>query len=147
MTAENKTVPAPDFDARPVRLPAVADTTIDRRQFAPFMLIDGRLASLLLFDSHFEPKAGIFREQPGWCGNGRDWHAVAQQLIAEQLPESAGKFTFDSDASLFSVAGEKAEVSKLAGTLKMVFDDESLLRDILRRASLPGTGGRHGIMP
>lgn len=114
------------------------DSTVDNLKFAPFMLIDGSPTSLVLFDFHFERKAHIFKEhaEPGWSGSGRDWNAVAQVIVAEQLPEAAGKLNFDSDASLFSVSGDKAAVVKLGSALKIAFDDEHVLRDILFRATL-----------
>jgi Immunity protein 51 len=139
MNAENTPVPAPDFTSLPLPKTATGDSTVDNLKFAPFMLIDGRPASLVLFDFHFELKARVFKAhaRQGWSGNGRDWEAVAQVIIAEQLSATTGKFNFDSDATLFSVSGEKADVMKLGSALKTVFDDEYVLRDILFRARLP----------
>lgn len=139
MSADHTSVSASDFDSPPLRRPTAGDSTVDKLTFAPFMLVDSMPASLVLFDFHFDAKAQVFQEQAaqGWRGSGRDWEALARLLIAEQLPEAAGKFSFDSDASLFSVAGEKADVMKLARALKIAFDDEAVLRDMLRRAVLP----------
>lgn len=113
---------------------------VDNTTFAPFILIAGNTKTLVLFDSNFEKKAHIFREraEEGWTGNGRDWNAVAQVVIAEQLTELADKFTFDSDANLFFISGTRPHLAMLGQALKIVFDDDHILRDILLRAKLHG---------
>ncbi|MGB7196422.1 MAG: Imm51 family immunity protein [Collimonas pratensis] len=112
--------------------------TVDNTTFAPFVLIAGNCEALVLFDFNFEKKAHIFREraEEGWTGNGRDWNAVAQVVIAEQYAQLSDKFTFDSDASLFFISGTKPHLTMLGNALKTVFDDDLILRDILFRAKL-----------
>lgn len=111
---------------------------VDNTTFAPFVLIAGNCKTLVLFDLNFEKKAHIFREraEEGWTGNGRDWNAVAKVVIAEQLGEFSDEFTFDSDASLFVISGTRPHLTKLGNALKIVFDDDHILRDILFRAKL-----------
>lgn len=111
---------------------------VDNITFAPFILIGGECTALVLFDFNFEAKEQIFKEraEEGWTGNGRDWNAVAEVVIAEQFPQLAGELTFDSDAYLFSISGSRTNLAKLGNALKIVFDDEHILRDILFRAKL-----------
>ncbi|PFH07804.1 immunity protein 51 of polymorphic toxin system [Collimonas sp. PA-H2] len=111
---------------------------VDMTTFAPFFLIDGSCRALVLLDASFEEKAHIFEERSaeGWTGNGLDWNSVAQVIIVEQLPKLADELTFDSDASLFSASGDIASLTLLGNALKITFDDEHVLRDILFRAKL-----------
>ncbi|HWW06380.1 Imm51 family immunity protein [Collimonas sp.] len=112
--------------------------SVDSTTFAPFILICGNCTALILFDFYCETKAHIFKERAGegWTGNGRDWNSVAEVVIAEQLPQLADAFTFDSDASFFAIAGTKTNLTVLGHALKIVFDDDHILRDILFRARL-----------
>jgi hypothetical protein len=112
--------------------------SVDITTFWPFVLIEGNCTALVLFDSNFEAKAHIFKEraEEGWTGNGRDWNSVAEVVIVEQFPQLADTFAFDSDASLFAVSGTKANLTVLGHALKIVFDDDHILRDILFRAKL-----------
>jgi hypothetical protein len=111
---------------------------IDNTTFAPFILVDGSCTALILFDFYFETKAHIFKERvgEGWTGNGRDWHSIAEVVIAEQLSQLADVFTFDCDANFFAISGTKTNLTVLGHALKIVFDDDHILRDILFRAKL-----------
>ncbi|SDY44849.1 Immunity protein 51 [Collimonas sp. OK242] len=120
-------------------MPQGKTESVDDTTFAPFIFIDSNCKELVLFDSNFEEKIHIFKEraEEGWTGNGRDWNSVAQAVIAEQFPQLANEFTFDSDASLLSISGRKTSLTVLGHALKIVFDDDHILRDILFRAKLP----------
>ncbi|HWX02547.1 Imm51 family immunity protein [Collimonas sp.] len=111
---------------------------VDMTTFAPFFLIDGSCRALVLLDASFQEKAHVFEERgdEGWSGNGLDWNSVAHVIIAEQLPKLANEFTFSSDADFFSVSGTMASLTLLGNALKITFDDEHVLRDILFRAKL-----------
>ncbi|GAC1319070.1 MAG: hypothetical protein NVS3B11_00550 [Collimonas sp.] len=113
--------------------------SVDITTFSPFILIEGNCTALVLFDSSFEAKAHIFKEhaEEGWTGNSRDWSAVAQAVVAEQFPQLADEFTVDSDANLLSIFGTTPNLTVLGHALKIVFDDDHILRDILFRAKLP----------
>jgi hypothetical protein len=114
------------------------NASIDMTTFKPFFLIDGYCKALVMFESNFKGKAYIFKEraEEGWTGNGLDWNSVAQVIIAEQLPKLADKFKFDSNVGLFSASGDIASLTLLGYTLKITFDDEHVLRDILFRTKL-----------
>lgn len=111
---------------------------VDMTTFAPFFLIDGNCRALVMLDASFAEKAHIFEEraEEGWSGNGLDWNSVAQVIIAEQLPKLASEFIFNSDVEFFSVSGTMASLTLLGNALKITFDDEHILRDILFRAKL-----------
>lgn len=111
---------------------------VDNVTFAPFILINGACTALILFDFHFKTKSYLFeeRKEEGWSGGGRDWNAIAQVIIAEQFPQLADRLVFDSDTSLFSISGTKADLTVLGHALKIAFDDDHILRDILFRAVL-----------
>jgi len=119
-------------------MPPGITESVDKTTFSPFILIDGNFKALVLFDSHFADRAYIFKEraEEGWTGNGCDWNAVAEVVIAEQLPQLADEFTFDSDANLLSISGTITNLTVLGHALKIVFDDDHILRDILFRAKL-----------
>jgi hypothetical protein len=121
-----------------IGMPQGKSDLVDMTTFTPFFLIDGSCKALVLLDSSFEEKAHIFEEQAekGWAGNGLDWTSIAQVIIAEQLPQLADELTFTSDADVFSVSGSKASLIKLGLALKITFDDDHILRDILFRAKL-----------
>lgn len=121
-----------------VGMPQGKSDLVDMTTFAPFFLIDGSCKALVLLDSSFEEKAEIFKERAelGWTGNGLDWNSVAQVIIAEQFPHLTDELTFASDADIFSVSGSKASLTVLGLALKITFDDDHILRDILFRAKL-----------
>jgi len=110
----------------------------DITTFWPFILIEGNCTALVLFAPDFEAKAPIFKERAkeGWVGNGRDWNSVAQAIVKEQFHQLANEFTFDSDAGHFATYGTKVNLTVLGYALKIAFDDDHILRDILFRAKL-----------
>lgn len=136
MKVDPTTSMAPDSSR--ASMPQEKTESVDKATFSPFILIDGNFKALVLFDAHFEDRAHIFKEraEEGWTGNGYDWNAVAQAVIAEQLPQLADEFTFDSDANLLSISGTIMNLTVLGHALKIVFDDDHILRDILFRAKL-----------
>ncbi|AMP15741.1 Imm51 family immunity protein [Collimonas pratensis] len=121
-----------------IGMPQGKNELVDMTTFAPFFLIDGSCQALVLLDSSFEEKAHIFQEraEEGWTGNGLDWKSVAQAIIAEQLPQLTEELAFTSDADIFSVSGSRASLIMLGLALKITFDDDHILRDILFRAKL-----------
>ena len=125
-----------------IGMPQGKSDLVDTTTFTPFFLIDGSCTALVLLDSSFEEKAHIFQEraEEGWTGNGLDWDSVAQVIIAEQLPHLAEELTFTSDADIFSVSGTRANLTMLGLALKITFDDDHILRDILFRAKLHDSG-------
>ncbi|SFB12246.1 Immunity protein 51 [Collimonas sp. OK607] len=118
--------------------PRGKNESVDITTFWPFILIDGDFKVLVLFDSHFEEKAHIFKEraEEGWTGNGCDWNAVAQAVIAERFPQLANEVIFESNTNLFLISGTTTSLTVLGHALKIVFDDDHILRDILFRAKL-----------
>ena len=120
-------------------MPRGKTESVDITTFWPFILIDGDFKVLVLFDSHFEDKAHIFKEraEEGWTGNGCDWNAVAQAIIAERFPQLANEVIFESNTNLLLISGTTTSLTVLGHALKIVFDDDHILRDILFRAKLP----------
>ncbi|PFH10995.1 immunity protein 51 of polymorphic toxin system [Collimonas sp. PA-H2] len=123
-------------------VPQDGNASIDMTTFAPFFLIDGSCKALVLFEVNFREKAYIFKEraEEGWTGNGLDWNSVAQLVIAERLPKLADQFKYDSNVGFFYVSGTIASLTLLGYTLKIAFDDDHVLRDILFRAKLHDSG-------
>ncbi len=81
-------------------------------------------------------KAHNFEETPGWEGNGYDWNAIAQVVIAEQLPDLKGQLSFDPEAGMFSASGPRPALEQLGTAMRAVFEDDGTLRDLLSRAQL-----------
>lgn len=113
------------------------DDRSDRASYAPFILMDrGGYRSLLLTEPGMEAKLHVFAEREGWNGNGYDWGALAQALVAERLPQLQGRLSFDPEAGMLSVAGERADLETLGAALRAVYRDEADLRELLSRAEL-----------
>lgn len=111
----------------------------DDSTYAPFVLMDtGVYRSLLLSDRHMLIKSHIFDERAdeGWCGNGYDWNAIAQVVLAEQLPDLANELSFNPEAGMFSVSGSRSALEKLGVAMHAVFHNDNAIRDLLSRAEL-----------
>lgn len=111
----------------------------DDSTYAPFILMDtGVYRSLILSDRHMLTKSYIFDERAdeGWCGNGYDWSAIAQVVLAEQLPNLADELTFDPEAGMFSAGGSRSALEQLGHAMHTVFHNDDVIRDLLSRAEL-----------
>ena len=110
----------------------------DRLTYAPFILLTGKYQSLILPDADMELRVAVFEDAPGggWQGNGYDWTAVAQVVLNEQLPDLKESLEFDPEAGMFSAHGPVEALKRLGEHMRRVFDDETLLRDLLSRAEL-----------
>jgi len=113
--------------------------TTDSTTFFPFVLIDGQCRALVMFDDHMAFKCHIFAEQlrDGWTGNGDDWTALAQVIVAKQLSSGAGQVTYDSDALMFSARGSRTTLEKLGCELQAVFRSDDAIRDLMLHVTLP----------
>ncbi len=115
-----------------------ADRT-DKITYAPFILIDsGKYRSLILSDQHMVAKAHIFEERKteGWSGNGYDWTAIAQVVVAEQLSDLQGAFSFDPEAGMFSASGSRAALERLGKLMSEIFHNDEAIRDLIARAEV-----------
>lgn len=117
----------------------MSDDRTDRNSYAPFILMDrGGYRSLLLAEPGMEAKAHVFAERAaeGWSGNGYDWGSIAQVVVAERLPQLQGRLSFDPEAGMLSVSGERADLETLGTALRAVYRDDNDLRELLARAEL-----------
>ncbi|UHQ23510.1 immunity 51 family protein [Lysobacter sp. 5GHs7-4] len=117
----------------------MSDDRTDRNSYAPFILMDrGGYRALLLAEPGMEAKQHLFaeREDAGWSGNGYDWSALAQAVVAERLPQLQGRLRFDPEAGMLSVGGERADLETLGTALRALYRDDDALRDLLARAEL-----------
>jgi len=108
----------------------------DRTTYAPFVLMDeGKYRSLFLSDQFMADKFQIFDERAaaGWTGNGYDWNAIAQVVVAEQLPDLKDQFTYDPEAGMFSASGPRLALERLGTALQAVFQNDATLRELLKR--------------
>jgi len=115
-----------------------ADLT-DRITYAPFVLMDVRgHQALLLTDDHMLDKLPVFEERgdEGWCGNGYDWNAIADVIVAERMPELADAFDSDPEAGMLSISGPRPALERLGIAMAQAFRDDDQLRDLLSRAVL-----------
>jgi len=89
-------------------------------------------------DKDMAARVGVFEERSGagWQGNGYDWTSIARVLVDEKLPDLKDELEFDPEAGMFSAQGPLEALKRLGKEMKKVFDDETLLRDILSRAEL-----------
>lgn len=107
----------------------------DLTRYAPFLLMDRRgYRSLLLAEPGMEARQHVFAERKGWTGNGHDWGAIAETLVAERLPQLRGRLSFDPEAGMLAISGERADLEALGAALSQIHRDEAELRDLLGRA-------------
>jgi len=113
--------------------------TTDSTTFFPFILIDGQCRALVMLDDYMAFKCHIFAEKlrDGWTGNGDDWTALAQTIVAQQLSPRAEPVTYDSDADIFSARGSRCTLEKLGIELQAVFRNDDAIRDLMSRVTLP----------
>src|SRR5471030_1639631 len=107
--------------------------TSDRLSYAPFILIDsGKHRSLILSDDQMVSKAEVFEElqDEGWSGNGYDWNALAQVVVAEQMPDLLSELSFDSEAGMFSAGGSREALERLGQVMASVFHNDESIRDL-----------------
>jgi hypothetical protein len=117
----------------------MSDDRTDHSSYAPFILMDrGGYRSLLLTEPGMEARQHVFAEHEaaGWSGNGYDWSSIAQVVVAERLPRLQDRLSFDPEAGMLSVSGERADLEALGTALRAVYRDEADLRDLLSRAEL-----------
>jgi hypothetical protein len=110
----------------------------DKLSYAPFILLTGEYPSLILSDNDMLLRVSVFeeREDEGWMGNGYDWTSIAQVVLNEKLPDLLEKLEFDPEAGMFSASGSIDSLKRLGKEMKLIFDDENMLRDFLSRAEL-----------
>ena len=110
----------------------------DTATYPPFLLITGKYESLILSDKDMAARLSVFEERAdeGWLGNGYDWTSIAKVLLDEKLSDIQGDVAFDPEAGMFSAHGPLAALKRLGQEMKQVFDNETILRDMLSRAEL-----------
>jgi hypothetical protein len=109
--------------------------TTDSATFLPFILIDGHCRALVMFDSHMAFKRHIFLERSieGWTGNGNDWTALAEVVVAECLCALTEPVAYDSSPDLFSARGCRSALEKLAFQLQAIYRNDDAIRDLMSR--------------
>jgi hypothetical protein len=109
---------------------------VDKKTYAPFILVRDAPSSLLLSDADMVHRCAVFEEVEGWLGSGYDWAAVAEVVVTERLAMFKDQITFHPEGGMFSAVGELVALERLGGEMQQVFLDVNLLRQMLNRAKL-----------
>ena len=114
------------------------------KQLEPFKLMvfdegtEDVWATLVLWLNE-DYKQNVFdtRQEERFVGNGYDWNSLATVFLEEKMPELMEVLSFDSEAGMFAIGSEDVEaVKQFALGFKALFDDESEMTNLFRRATL-----------
>ena len=110
----------------------------DKETYAPLILMTGEYEALFMSDTHMVEWSHVFeeREEEGWTGGGYDWTSLARVLVSEKLPEIESDITYDPEAGMFSAQGPLGALKKLGTAMQQLYNDETMIRDLLSRAEL-----------
>ena len=105
--------------------------------YAPFLLISDDICDcIILTDSAMTARTNIFNEfcEDRWTGNGYDWTSVVQLLVRKKFSHYEKQLSYDPEAGMFFIRGPLEILKVIASELKMVYEDESYLRDLISQA-------------
>jgi len=119
--------------AEPTPEPAPANGAM-----APFTLTETSPGHYSLLLTQFEPASSVF-EAAGVDGGGYAWEGIAKHVAESVVPELAGRFSLDPEASMFCAYGDDPTVlERLGSELARAFHDAVTLAAMIQQIGRDG---------